>query len=143
MGKAWIKKAAKGLGLTVEQLRGMPGVDGYITERKVGPNLGYMISDEGVAFAHNRMNPVSRPDPNLTIKAKIVKRPRNRRILICRLEGDGMPLAEGSEQSEAIVRVRNNQNWSAGQVIDLDSVDKEGLWRLTHRWTQWEKRRKN
>ena len=143
MGKAWIKKAAKGLGLTVDQLKGMPGVDGYITERKGGPNLGYMISDEGIAFAHNRLNPVSRPDPNLTIKAKIVKRPRNRRILICRLEGDGMPLAEGSEQSEAIVRVRNNQNWSAGQVIELDSVDKEGLWRLTHRWTQWEKRRKN
>jgi hypothetical protein len=141
MGKAWIKKAAKGLGLTVEQLRGMPGVDGYITERKVGPNLGYMISDEGIEFAHNRMNPVSRPDP--TVKAKIVKRPRNRRLLICRLEGDGMPLSEGSEQSEAIVRVRNNQNWSAGQVIELDSVDKEGLWRLTHRWAQWEKRRKN
>jgi hypothetical protein len=143
MAKAWIKKAAKGLGLTVDELKGLPGVDGYITERKVGPNLGYMISDEGIAFAKNRMNPVSRPDPNLAIRAKIVKRPRNRRLLICRLEGDGMPLAEGSEQSEAIVRVRNNQNWSAGQIIELDSVDSEGLWRLTHRWTQWEKRRKN
>jgi len=140
MGKAWIKKTAKDLGLTTDQLRGMPGIGGYITERKIGPNTGYMISEEGVAFAHKRMNPVSAPE---LVKARIVKRPRNRRLLICRLEGDGMPLAEGSEQSEAIVRVRNNQNWSAGQIIELDSVDKEGLWCLTHRWAQWEKRRKS
>lgn len=143
MGKKWIRSAAQTLGLTVEELRGMPGVGGYITERKVGPNLGYMISDEGIEFAHRRMNPVSRPDPNVTVKARIVKRPRNRRLLICRLEGDGMPLAEGSEQSEAIVRVRNNQNWSAGQVIELDKVDRDGVWSLNHKWTQWEKRRKS
>ena len=143
MGKKWIRSAAQTLGLTVEELRGMPGVGGYITERKVGPNLGYMISDEGIEFAHRRMNPVSRPDPNVEVKARIVKRPRNRRLLICRLEGDGMPLAEGSEQSEAIVRVRNNQNWSAGQVIELGKVDRDGVWSLNHKWTQWEKRRKS
>lgn len=143
MGKKWIRSAAQTLGLTVEELRGMPGVGGYITERKVGPNLGYMISDEGIEFAHRRMNPVSRPDPNVEVKARIVKRPRNRRLLICRLEGDGMPLAEGSEQSEAIVRVRNNQNWSAGQVIELGKVGGDGVWSLNHKWTQWEKRRKS
>lgn len=143
MGKKWIRSAAQTLGLTVEELRGMPGVGGYITERKVGPNLGYMISDEGIEFAYRRMNPVSRPDPNVEVKARIVKRPRNRRLLICRLEGDGMPLAEGSEQSEAIVRVRNNQNWSAGQVIELGKVDRDGVWSLNHKWTQWEKRRKS
>jgi hypothetical protein len=144
MGKAWIKKAAEGLGLTVEELRGLPGVDSHITERKVGPNMGYMISDEGVELARVRMVARSRimnpAYPNLKVKAKIVKRPKNRRLLVCRLEGDGMPLAEGSEQREAMVRVRNNQSWSVGQVIELGVVDSEGMWSLTHKWNQWEKR---
>ena len=102
--------------------------------------MGYMISDEGIELARSGLNPVSTPKPNLTVKAKVIKRPRNRRILVCLLEGDGMPLSEGSEQREAMVRVRDNQNWSAGQAIELGTVDSEGMWSLTHRWNQWEKR---
>ena len=65
--------------------------------------------------------------------AKVLKRPRNKRVLVCSINGD----------EQALVRVRDNKNWSAGKVIELDGPDGEGMWDLSRRWGQWERRKKS
>ena len=121
--KTWMTQVMKALNVTEPELRAVPGIGPHIHERKVGPNMGYMVTSEGVELAEKHFS-----SPNGPEQVRIVLRPRNKGLLICR-----------SGEKEYRVKVRDNKNWSVGQQIE---VTPDGdIYQLATEWRRWEMRK--
>ncbi len=123
MKRTWVTQVVKALSVTEDELRAVPDIAPHIQERKVGPNVGYMVTEEGVELARKHFSEPTGPE-----KVRVALRPRNLGLLVCK--GGG---------TEYRVKVRNNRLWSVGQDIE---VTKDGeIYQLTAEWRRWEKRK--
>ncbi len=116
-------QVTKALNVTETDLRKVPNIEDHIQERKVGKNIGHMVTAEGVELAEKHFSKPSGPE-----EVCIVQRPRNKNLLVCK-----------SGDKEFRVKVRDNLNWSVGQQIE---VTPDGdIYQLTAQWRRWEMRK--
>ena len=123
MKKIWITKVMEKLGVSRSDINKVPDIKEHISERKVGPNTGYMITVKGAEMVEEFIKKTNKP-----VEVVVKLRPRNSRVLICTADGE-----------DYTVKVRHNFNFSVGQKIE---VTPDGdFYQLSKEWSIWERRK--
>ena len=123
MKKIWITKVMEKLGVSRSDINKVPNIKEHISERKVGPNTGYMITVKGAEMVEEFIKKTNRP-----VEVTVKLRPRNSGVLICTADG-----------KDYTVKVRHNFNFSVGQKIE---VTPDGdFYQLSKEWAVWERRK--